>query len=145
MNEKKKWFVTYSEVGPCDPDGFYCAQCIEELIYLEVKTISNTKEMNPENSPTYQCTMCRKDYRDEANPAETKYAPPKIQQEPMPRAKDLLRLKAQVLIPKPHLLGLSQAKFNRGSSPKRPRNLFERCSLFFSHLLGLSSKNHHQS
>lgn len=64
MNEKKLWSVTYAETGPCDPDGFYCPACIEQVVRDQDKKTYAISLINPENSPKYECDLCKVDYRD---------------------------------------------------------------------------------
>lgn len=68
MNEtsqEKLWFVTHSESGPGDPNGFFCPECfkreIEEAVLFLRELVSI---VNPENTPRYTCDICGKDYRD---------------------------------------------------------------------------------
>lgn len=59
---KIKWFITYSDKGDCPPNGFYCHECFDKLIYP-----SDYKEIDPENGVKYECDGCKKDYRDETH------------------------------------------------------------------------------
>lgn len=52
-----------------------------------------------------------------------------LQQDEGKRSKDIFRDKAQVLIGKSTLLGLSQAKFNTSPSHARKRNILERIKI----------------
>lgn len=64
-NEKTLWFVTHSEVGPCDPNGFFCHGCYVDKIETVVGFIQELVSIvEPENTPYYTCNCCNKDYRD---------------------------------------------------------------------------------
>lgn len=59
------YFITYSERGDGQPDGFYCEYCFKTKIEV---TIGFLKELvsvvDPEDTPHYRCMICEKDYRD---------------------------------------------------------------------------------
>lgn len=57
-------------------------------------------------------------------------------------AKDIFKAKTRILVERPHLLGLSQAKFNGRPPQKKQGGLLEFSRIFFSRLSGLSSDDY---
>lgn len=61
--------------------------------------------------------------------------------EALPRAKEVFKDKAEVLIGRATLLGLSQAKFNGDSSQKKKRGIIKYWEILSRRLFGLSYEN----
>lgn len=69
MNQMTKtnqlYFLTYSDKGDGQPDGFYCEECFNSKIENQVGFIPVlTSIVDPEDTPYYSCHTCEKDYRD---------------------------------------------------------------------------------
>jgi len=63
--QSKLWYITYSDQGPGDVDGFFCPECYRTKIEKADLVLSGLVSMiEPENTPYYTCNCCKKDYRD---------------------------------------------------------------------------------
>lgn len=66
MTKSKYWYITYSDSGPGDVDGFYCPECYRDKVEKADKVLNGLVNIiKPENASKYECDLCKKDYRDE--------------------------------------------------------------------------------